>query len=241
MRRVLFRCGPVTVYSYPAFLYVGIVCGLFAELAAANWIHLDLNRVLIATTLLLVVALFGARLLYVVTNRVGVRPRLWPVRGGGAAMYGGLLVAVPLSPAVLIPLELPVRAFWDVASFTMVIGLIFTRVGCLLNGCCVGRPSSHWSAMNLPNHRGEWTERLPTQMFEALWGTVVLAGAAMLWPRLPFPGALFLFAIGAYGAGRIHLEKMRDDYAGRGVSVHRAIAAGCVAVSLAAFVAAFSR
>jgi len=241
MRRVLFRCGPLTVYSYPAFLYIGIVFGLFVELIAAERIHLDINRVLIATTLLLAVALFGARLLYVISNRGSVRLRLWPIKGGGAAMYGGLLVAVPLSPAVLLPLQLPFAAFWDVASFTMLVGLIFTRAGCLLNGCCAGRASSHWLAINLPNHKGEWTRRLPTQLLEALWGTLVLIGAAALWPQRPFPGALFLFAVGGYGAGRIHLEAMREDYAAHGRSVHRAIAAGCVAVSLIAFVAVWSR
>ncbi len=49
MRRVLFRCGSVSIYSYPAMLYVGIVAGVYAQLFAALSIRLDIARTLTAT------------------------------------------------------------------------------------------------------------------------------------------------------------------------------------------------
>jgi phosphatidylglycerol:prolipoprotein diacylglycerol transferase len=134
-------------------------------------------------------------------------------------MYGGLILAVPFSTAVLPALAIPFGAFWDVASFTMLVGMIVTRVGCFLNGCCAGR-------------------RFPTQLLEAGWGIVVLAGACLLWRRLPFAGALFLYTIGSYGAGRIVLQTLRAEPDRLfGLPLQRVLSAALVAISAGAFAA----
>jgi prolipoprotein diacylglyceryltransferase len=97
MRRVLFRCGPLAVYSFRALLYVGIVLGVFAQEYAAVRLQFDPSRVFLGTLLTLVPALFGARLLYLVLRSGAFRTghlRMVGSTGGGAAMYGGLLLAV---------------------------------------------------------------------------------------------------------------------------------------------------
>lgn len=238
MRRVLFRWGRVTIYSYPAMLYLGIVVGVFALHFAAKQVALDPARALAATLILLVPALTGARLLYVATNWSVYRRdprRIWRPAEGGAAMYGGLL-AVPVSVPLLAILEIPFGAFWDVASFTMLIGMIFARVGCFLNGCCAGRPTESWFGLEMPDHRGVWIRRIPTQILEGLWGVVVLAGAVALWNRVPFPGALFLYTLAAYGAGRILLEPTRQDQDRVfGLKLHQVLSTAFVAISMMTF------
>lgn len=212
MRPVMFRWRGLTIWSYPAMLYVGLVAGVGAGNLAAHAARIDAFRVFVATFLLLVPALAGARLLYVASNWSAFRgrtDRIWDRREGGAAQYGGLLVVLPLSIPLLIALRLPIAAFWDVATFTILVGMICTRVGCLLNGCCAGRPVKRWGVC-LPNHRGVWERRVPTQCLEAAWAAVLLGGAAAAWTRLPFPGALFLLAAGGYAVGRLALESARE-------------------------------
>ena len=139
MRPVLFRCGGFAFWAYPTFLYVGLNAGVLAGNAAARASGLDPFRVFVATFLLLVPVLFGARLLYVACNWSLYRPnlrRMFRRSDGGAAQYGGLLLGAPLSVPVLALLDLPFGAFWDVAAITILVGMIFTRVGCFLNGCC---------------------------------------------------------------------------------------------------------
>jgi phosphatidylglycerol:prolipoprotein diacylglycerol transferase len=214
MRKVLFHCGPVTIYSYAAMLYLGIVFGMFAQVYAASLIHLDLKRVIAATLCLLIPALLGACLLFIVAHPRQYKQNpggIWRMSKQGASMYGGLLLSVPLSVPLLSIMHLPFGAFWDVASFAMLVGAIFARVGCLLNGCCYGRASDGWLAMNLPDHAGVWKRRIPTQVLEAGWTAIVLVGAIVLWGSLPFQGALFLYALGAYSAGRILLESGRQQ------------------------------
>jgi len=238
MRPILFRLRGIPIYSYPAMLYLGTVLGIEAELYAARTIGMGTSRTLAATLLLLVVALFGARLLFVITE--GPRYRRAPrhilrFAAGGASMYGGLLLAVPLSIPLTAAFGLPFARFWDVTSLAMLVGLVVTRAGCFLNGCCAGRPTTGWLALELPDHRGVRARRIPNQLLDGGWGLVVLAVAVWLWAERPFPGALLLYALGAYGAGRIVLEALRDapDRLG-GIRLNRAISIGFVAVSLTA-------
>ena|ERR1044071_642933 len=239
MRRVLFHCFGFAIYGYPAMLYVGIVLGIYAELYAARLIGIDVTAALAATLCLLMTALFGARMLHVLSHWSHYsRDPMQVLRcsDGGASMYGGLLLAIPVSFPVLATLGLSFGTFWDLASFAMLVGLIVTRIGCFLNGCCAGRPTSHWCGMYLPNYKGVWRRRIPVQILDASWGAVVLAGSLILLGDLPFHGARFLYAIGAYGAGRVVLESLRDEQDRvRGISVHKFISTGLIAASLGAF------
>jgi phosphatidylglycerol---prolipoprotein diacylglyceryl transferase len=245
MRRVLFHWFGRPVYSYPTMLYLGAVLGIYVQLYAALLVGLDVAATLTVTLVLLVIALLGARLLHVIVNWRVYREhphRVFQFSNGGASMYGGLLMAVPLSLPLLAAFGLPFGTFWDLASLTILVGMIVTRVGCFLNGCCAGRPTSGWWGVDLPNHRGVWRRRVPVQILEIAWGLVVLAGAILLWGRLFFQGALFFYVVGAYGAGRIVLESLRDEPDRiLGMSVHKVISTGFVAVSLAAFAAAWLR
>jgi phosphatidylglycerol:prolipoprotein diacylglycerol transferase len=226
-------------------LYLGIVFGIYAQLYAAKLIALDVGSTLTATLLLLTAALLGARLLFVIANWQIYRmspARIFRFSDGGASMYGGLLFGVPLSFFLLAALGIRFGAFWDTASFAMLIGMIVTRAGCFLNGCCAGRPTTSWWGINLPNYKGLWRRRIPLQILEAAWGIAVLAASVFLWSRLLFEGALFSFALGAYGAGRIVLESMRDELDRvMCISVHKTISTAFVALSLGVFAIAWLR
>jgi phosphatidylglycerol:prolipoprotein diacylglycerol transferase len=183
-------------------------------------------------------ALFGARLLYVATHWAHFRHDLRRIchrSEGGAAQYGGLALAVPISFPVLWSLDLPVGAFWDVGVITILVGMILTRVGCLLNGCCAGRPSSAWCSLYLPNRRGVWTRRMPTQCLEAVLAAALLGTALWVWPAMPFRGALFAFVVGGYGAGRLVLESMRELPPGQRFTAQHGISLGMVVMSVAVF------
>ena len=136
--------------------------------------------------------------------------RIWRRGEGGATLVGGLLLAVALSPAVLAALGLPFGAFWDAATFTLLVGMIFTRVGCLLNGCCAGRPSEGRLALRLPGQSGRWERRHPVQLLELTTAVALLGGClAIASAELP-PGAIFLFAVAGYGCARSIIDPLRE-------------------------------
>jgi prolipoprotein diacylglyceryltransferase len=239
VRPVLWQWRGITIRSYVALLYLGLVCGVLAGDLAARAAGLDARRVYVATLVLLVPALVGARLLFVVTHwdRYRREPaRIWRRSEGGAAMYGGLVLSLAVSVPVLAAARLPFGPFWDVATFTMLVGLVSTRVGCLLHGCCGGRLTNGALGMSLPGPDGVVRRRVPTQLLEMAWGALLLATAAAFSRRAPFPGGVFVSVVVAYALGRIALELGRDPVDRRGRVVTLALSALFALVGLVAIV-----
>jgi prolipoprotein diacylglyceryltransferase len=244
MHPVLLCWRGVRVHSYTALLYVGLVLGIAAAARVAPLAALDKTRVVVGILLLTIPALVGARLLFVATHWSLYRraPRRIARRAdGGAAMLGGLPLAVPASVPMLRILQLPFAPFWDVATLTLLIGLLFTRVGCLLHGCCSGRPSDSWLAMRLPDHHGVWCRRQPTQLFEMVLALLLLAGATTLAAERPPAGVVFLSVVAAYGLARALLQRLRtaqERYLG--INVQVALSLGwCATASAWLLLAAF--
>jgi phosphatidylglycerol---prolipoprotein diacylglyceryl transferase len=237
MRPTLFHWGGFTIRSYPAMLYLGLVAGLVAGDVAAHAAGIDAFRAYLALTILTVPALLGARLLHVVLHWPVYwgNPRLiWNRSQAGAAQYGGLPLILPVSVPLLAALHLPLGAFWDVATFTILITMILGRVGCLMHGCCAGRSSQCWLAIRLPDHLGVRQKRIPTQLLEAAWAAVLLLCAVAAWRRLPFPGALFLTVTAAYASGRLVMESLREqERAARKFNVFHGFSLALVVLSLA--------
>jgi phosphatidylglycerol:prolipoprotein diacylglycerol transferase len=213
MRPILFRWRGIRVSSYPAMLYVGLVVGLLAGDATAKAGGLDGARVYAACLALLVPALIGARLASVAVewNTYRERPRGVLRRSeGGQAMYGGL-IAVPLSSPMLMLLGVPFWRFWDVATIVMLTGMIFARVGCLLNGCCAGRPTESRFGLILPDSRGVRVRRVPTQILEA--GTaagLLLVDLLVLGSHRAPPGFVFAGSLGTYALARLFFQPLRQ-------------------------------
>jgi len=123
-------------------------------------------------------------------------------------------------------------AFWDASVFTILVGMIPTRVGCLMNGCCSGRKTGTWLGIYLPNHQGVWARRIPTQCLEAFWAAILLAITIAVRSRMRWPGALFLLAAGGYAFGRIGLELTREpESAASPFTVEHAISIAALAAS----------
>jgi prolipoprotein diacylglyceryltransferase len=88
--------------------------------------------------------------------------------------------------------------------------MIFTRVGCLLNGCCSGRASDSRIGLRLADHRGRSVRRYPVQLIEMAAAAALLAGCVLLLELGAPRGAIFGFALVGYGAVRLALDRLRE-------------------------------
>jgi prolipoprotein diacylglyceryltransferase len=226
MRPTLFRWRGHALHSYPAMLYVGLVLGVFADNIASHVARIDSLRAYAATLILIPSALLGARLAYVAAHwgryrRQNLR-KIWNRNQGGAEHYGGLAAALLFSVPLLRVLHVPLGAFWDAAVFGLLFILLFGRIGCFLHGCCCGRPYQGWGSAYLPDHQGHWARRFPTQLFEVAWAAILLVTAWALWPRMLFPGALFLAIASLYAFGRLLFLATRESLEETPLSVYYA-------------------
>jgi hypothetical protein len=114
MRRILFSWRGQNIYSYPTMLYAGLLVGVFAGAHVAQASGMSADRFAIAVIILLIPALAGSRLYFILTRWDIYRhdpARIWRHSEGGMAMYGGFILAVPLSIPLLRSLGLPFGSF----------------------------------------------------------------------------------------------------------------------------------
>lgn len=95
--RKFLRVGRFRVSSYAVMLYLGFVCGVALGLVECG---LDAIRFCAATLILLIPALLGGRLWYLL-GHPEIRSRSWDLQSGGAGLYGGLILSFVLSWPVL--------------------------------------------------------------------------------------------------------------------------------------------
>ncbi len=211
-RRYLFRVGRLRIPSFAALLYLGFAVGVrFGGYVTG----LDYARFAVSALILLVAALIGARIWYLVGHPKFLAGGTGTVRvqDAGAGLYGGLILSFAVSWPVLRLTGLEFWRFWDGAAIIMLVAMAITRIGCLMNGCCSGRETRGPFGMWLPDDRGEWKRRYPTQLFEAAWSATILIVGMLLYEPSYRPGLLFLGSAAAYGIGRLGLELLRADAA----------------------------
>jgi hypothetical protein len=111
----------------------------------------------------------------------------------------------------------PVLPYLDLLAAGLLFLLACGRIGCLLVGCCHGRPAD-WGVCYGPEHVSAGFPRdlggvrlAPVQLVEALWVVVVASMASgMVW-NASRPGAALSWCLIGYGGGRFLIEFWRGD------------------------------
>jgi phosphatidylglycerol:prolipoprotein diacylglycerol transferase len=147
---------------------------------------------------------------------------------GGLTYYGGLAAASVACIMLLRRDRFPVWKGIDLSSIAIAFGLGFGRIGCLLAGCCFGRPTDGpWSLVfppYSPASEGQFKAGLlpttaeaslpviPTQIYEAAL-SFAIAGLCAFWVqgRKRYDGQVFVVFLAAYAVGRFLLEIVRAD------------------------------
>lgn len=127
------------------------------------------------------------------------------IQGGIVGGALALLVYTRLGAAPALPML-------DVLAPGAALGAALMRAGCLLAGCCYGRPVSWGLVFSAPGTLAPTGIALhPTQAYE---GVLCLAAAGWLTRRLrrggEAPGAVFACALGLFGAIRLVVQLFRD-------------------------------
>jgi phosphatidylglycerol---prolipoprotein diacylglyceryl transferase len=236
-RRYLFHIGQLGIPTFAGLLYLGFAIGV----ALGGYeTGLGYLRFGVSALVLLVSALIGARIWYLIGHPKFLARGTDDVRvtDAGAGLYGGLVLSFAVSWPVLRLMGLEFWRSWDGVAIIMLVGMAITRIGCLMNGCCSGRETQGPFGLWLPDDRGEWKRRYPSQLFEAAWSAIILGVGLSLYAPSGHPGLLFLGSAAAYGIGRLGLELLRADASSTALPtrINVAFSAMLALISLAAFV-----
>ena len=215
MHKVAFE---ITIHWYGILVVVGCLAGLWT--ATRRGLSAGVHGEIVADLgmWLILGAMFGARFLYVVSywqEEFASKP-LWEVvriRQGGLVFYGGLIGAALSGLAYVRIKRLPFWKLADVLAPSIALGHFFGRFGCLMTGCCYGRPTHLPWAISFPEDH--WTAGAlvhPTQIYEALLNLALYAALAWWFRRRKFDGQIFAAYLVGYALLRFVVDFFRGDY-----------------------------
>jgi len=220
---ILFKIGPITIYSYGVLVATGVLLSLWYARRQAPRVGLNPDKIwnlgiyiiLSAMVIAKVWLIFSAWDFYVANPReifsLGTLQSAGTFYGG---FTGGVLAIIIYAHFAKMPL-LPTL---DIFAMVVPIGHTFGRLGCFLAGCCYGKPTSMpWGVtftdpiaaqiagtpLNVRLH--------PTQLYEAALESLNLV--IMLWvgKRLNFRGQMLGTYLVLYGFERGVIEFFRGD------------------------------
>jgi len=192
--------------TWPALVGTGTTLALVTQGLLASRLGLPIPQLLALSLVTCLLGLLGAKTYYLATHSRERRTFLTP----GMSIQGFVLAAVATLFGGSLLLGLSPGQVLDSTAPGLLLGMMVGRFGCLLGGCCAGRPtSSRWGVWSSDRRLG--VRRVPVQLLESSLSGVVgaLALAAVLLVGTSTGGLVFVAGIAAYTAGRQLLFPLR--------------------------------
>ncbi|MDD6208444.1 MAG: prolipoprotein diacylglyceryl transferase [Clostridiales bacterium] len=182
--------------------------------------------------IVIVMSIIGARLYYVLFEWDYYKEnplQIFNTRGGGLAIYGGVIAAMLTSVVYAKRKKISVGLLMDTACVGLVIGQAIGRWGNFFNREAFGMYTDGLFAMRIPwdtavsHMSAESAQKLlpyvsdsmiqvhPTFLYESMWNLILFF---FLWNytfHKKFNGEVMCLYLAGYGIGRIWIESLRTD------------------------------
>lgn len=235
--------GPIPIRLYGLMIGVGFVIGVYLAARQSKKEGVNPDRVVDLGVYMLLTALVGSRLLFVLTNlqHFASNPfEAFAIWKGGLVFYGGVLAAIPVGIWYVKRHRLPVWKTADIMAPSISLGHAFGRLGCFFAGCCYGAPCSGAVCVTFHDPHSQaplGVPLYPTQLMEASGEFLIFATLLLVRRSKAFDGQLFWLYALLYATLRFIIEFFRGDavrglYFGNAVSTSQIIAIGMFILSV---------
>lgn len=225
--------GGFTIAFYGIIIALGMVGGLLLARWQAKRTGQDPEVYMDFAIWGIIFAIIGARLYYVAFSWDMYKDNLWQIfntRGGGMAIYGGVIAAVITAIVYCRKKHYKFALFADTAVPGLILGQIIGRYGNFMNREAFGEYTDSLFAMRLKvadvtssnitttmqqhiitENETRYIQVHPTFLYESLWNVMVLVIMLVYTKRKKFDGEIFLIYLIGYGIGRTWIEGLRTD------------------------------
>lgn len=216
MHRILFMAGPLAVTSFGFMVGLGIMVGAWSNHRRRALAGLDGSGIQDALVYAILGGLLGARLLFVLLNLgyYEAHPAdMLNTREGGISWYGAVAGGVLALALFCRARKVALPSLLDVFAPGLLAAQAVGRVGCLLNGCCYGTPSTLPWAVTLVDagHPIDAMPRHPVQLYESVLDVAAMLILLGLERRFGLRnGRVFSAFLVLYGVVRFTVEFWRD-------------------------------
>jgi phosphatidylglycerol:prolipoprotein diacylglycerol transferase len=220
----LFRIGPVVIGSYGLMLASAFIAGIWMATRLAEQRGINIDKFINLCFLILISALIGSRLFYVLTHLDEFSGR-WlytflPVQPDGSIGLSGLIFLGGFLAALLVSLfyvktqKMPAYKVADSMAPALAFGLFVGRIGCFLNGCCFGQVCNLSWGVQFPatSAAGSIMGNAflhPTQVYSSIYAFIIFAILMRLNRQNVADGVMSAAFLIFYGAGRFIIDFFR--------------------------------
>jgi phosphatidylglycerol---prolipoprotein diacylglyceryl transferase len=199
----ILKIGSFAIHSYGLLLAVGFLLAIQIFVSRGKRRGIAEDSLHTIALVILILAIVGGRGLFVLTHWSEYSSDLWGIFRlweGGLMLYGGYILAIAGGIAYVRRAGLPLWKIADSAAPAMAIGIGIGRLGCFLNGCCFGMPTSlPWGMRFPPGSYASYTfpgaAIHPSQLYLSLAGAALFLVLLRLDRTPRFDGWLFWTAI----------------------------------------------
>ena len=237
MSPIIFKIGPIFIYSYGLMIGIGVVMVMWLTERTAKKEGLNHLKILDSILVVFPASIIGGRLVRVFLDWNNYSSDLWKIFKiweGGLDFYGGLLLGIPVGIWYLQRNKLPVLKTIDLVITYIPLAHAFGRIGCFLEGCCHGTLTTVPWAVRFPKwlsaqdgiigtpaflqhmnmHLIESSATLslpvhPTQLYSSLSLFVIFFIIVIFKKRIRFDGGILAAYIIAYSVVRFVIEFLR--------------------------------
>ncbi|MFH1825640.1 MAG: prolipoprotein diacylglyceryl transferase [Candidatus Firestonebacteria bacterium] len=213
MHPILFKIGPLTIYTYGLFVAIGFVAATYISTYYARKENIDKEKILDLSIYIFIGSLVGARLLYVLVEfkQYIERPLdIFKVWEGGLVFYGGLIGGLIIFFWYVKKYNFKVWKIIDIFTLGLVLGQGIGRIGCFFSGCCYGIKSNKFGVI-FSNLKDE-IPHIPTQIIESIGLFIIFT--ILINTKKKLDGEIFIKYIFYYGSFRFLIEFIRGDSRG---------------------------
>jgi len=220
MHPILFKIGPITIYTYGVLIATAFFLGLALAARQARVEGEDPQKIMDLSFYILISAIVGSRLLYIVVEYkeyISNPLRIFKVWEGGLVFYGGFIMAMAVVIIYIRKHEMNLWKVGDILAPSVAIGQGVGRLGCFFAGCCYGRETDvPWAFIfKDPNTLAPMDVHLhPTQLYDSANGFIIFVILLILRKFKKFDGQLFWTYTLLYAVGRFIVEIFRGDERG---------------------------
>ena len=220
MHPILFRIGSFQISMYGVMYATAFMVAIFYLVRETKKDGYDPNLILDLCYYILISAVVGARLFYIIINFDHYMSHpldIFKIWQGGLVFYGGFILAVLMTIWFVKKHKMKFLKIGDHLAPALPLGMSIGRLGCFFAGCCYGKEAENlpWAVTfthleslapkNIPLH--------PSQLYSSLGAFLIFILMMLINRYKKFDGQTSASFFIAYPIVRIFVERFRGDYA----------------------------
>ena len=226
-----FTVFGLSIALYGCIIACGMIAGVCVAAREASLTGQDPEKYWDFSLYAILLSVLGARVYYVIFAWEYYKDdplSVFNLRGGGLAIYGGVLTAFITAFVYTRLHRMPPLLFVDTGVQGLLVGQIIGRWGNFTNREAFGQYTDGLFAMRLPveavraadisdsirAHLSDTVNYIqvhPTFLYESLWNAGVFLSIQLYKRHKRFDGEIALLYLGGYGLGRFLIESLRTD------------------------------